>query len=83
MAQQHYNRFYTILPVKLSNMNVLMFHLTASQFCTPIFAKISTKRSLDRFELTEPKYKTKDLIPYELCLIFCEIDFFSRKKIYR
>ena len=76
MAQQYYNLYYTILPVKLSNMNVLMFHLTASQFFKPIFAKISTKRSLDRFELTEPKYKTKDLIPYELCLIFCEIDFF-------
>ena len=32
MAQQHYNLYYAILPVKLSNMNVLMFHLTNSQF---------------------------------------------------
>ena len=82
MAQQYYNLYYAILPVKLSNMNVLMFHFATSQFFIPIFAKISTKRSLDRFELTEPKYKTKDLIPYELCLIFCAIDFFFPERKY-
>ena len=51
-------------------------------FFIPIFAKISTTRSLDRFELTEPKYKTKKLTPYELCLMFCQIDFFLPKGKY-
>ena len=81
MAQQYYNLYYAILPVKLSNMNVLMFHLATSQFFIPIFAKFSTTRSLLSVELTEPKYKTKELRPYELCLIFCQIDFFPQKKI--
>ena len=80
MAQQYYNLYYAILPVKLSNMNVLMFHLATSQFFIPIFAKFSTTRSLLSVELTEPKYKTKELRPYELCLIFCQIDFFSPKE---
>ena len=57
-----------------------MFHLTTSEFFIPLFAKISTTRSLDRLELTEPKYKTKELTPYELCLIFCHIDFSPQKK---
>ena len=46
MAQQRYNLYYTILPVKLSNLNVLIFHLTTSQFLIPIFAEISTKESI-------------------------------------
>ena len=46
MAQQYYNLYYAILPVKLFNMNVLIFHLATSQFFIPIFAKFSTKRSL-------------------------------------
>ena len=46
MAQQYYNLYYAILPLKLSNMNVLMFHMATSQFFIPIFAKFSTKQSL-------------------------------------
>ena len=81
MAQQYYNLYYAILPVKLSNMIDWCSTWPLLSFLYQYLRNFRLNSHYYRFELTEPKYKTKELTPYELCLIFCQIDIFPQKKI--